>query len=116
MSGRLKGRVAIVTGAAQGIGARYAVALAAEGASVVLGDLLDASSVARTIAESGGKACAAHLDVTDALSVREMVAETLKRYGSLEILVNNAAYLAKKISAAPLSICVRQKAISSPVR
>ncbi|MBI4293930.1 MAG: 3-oxoacyl-ACP reductase FabG [Betaproteobacteria bacterium] len=90
-TGRLDARVAIVTGAAQGIGAQFARALAAEGASVVVADLLDAQPVARSIAESGGKAIAVRVDVTDPDSVRRMVAETAAQFGRLDILVNNAA-------------------------
>jgi NAD(P)-dependent dehydrogenase (short-subunit alcohol dehydrogenase family) len=90
-TGKLAGRVAIVTGAAQGIGAEYARAMAAEGAAVALADVLDAGPVAREIAGSGGKALALKCDVTDAASVRAMVAATVEQFGKLDILVNNAA-------------------------
>jgi len=94
-TGRLNGRVAIVTGAAQGIGAQYARALAAEGAAVMLGDRLDAVPVAQAIVAAGGKASSVSLDVTDAVSVRNMVAETVRQFGSLDILVNNAGLFAQ---------------------
>lgn len=90
-AGKLNGRVAIVTGAAQGIGARYATALAAEGAAVVVADLLDAGPVAKSITDNGGKAVAVKADVTDPESVRQMVATAIERFGSVDILVNNAA-------------------------
>ena len=90
-SGRLSGRVAIVTGAAQGIGAQYAAALAQEGAAVLLADVLDAGSVAREINQSGGRAFAVNTDVTDPESVRRMVATAVEQFGGLDILVNNAA-------------------------
>jgi len=88
---KLQDRVAIVTGAAQGIGAQYARALAAAGASVVLADVLDAAPVAAQIAAAGGRSLALKVDVTDATSVRAMVEQTLARFGSLHILVTNAA-------------------------
>ncbi|MDX3896246.1 glucose 1-dehydrogenase [Pusillimonas sp.] len=97
MSGeaRLDGRVAIVTGAAQGIGAEYARALAAEGAAVVVADVLDAGPVVRSITEKGGKAFAVVCDVTDPASVQDMVAAALQRFERLDILVNNAALFGK---------------------
>ena len=94
-TGRLTGRVAIVTGAAQGIGARYAKALAQEGAAVVAADIIDAGPVAAEITTAGGQALALKVDVTDPSSVRTMVEQTVKQFGGLTILVNNAAIFAK---------------------
>ena len=91
MGNRLAERVAIVTGAAQGIGAAYARALAAEGAAVVIGDVQDGAKLATEIQDSGGRARAVTVDVTDSSSVREMVDATLETFGRLDILVNNAA-------------------------
>jgi NAD(P)-dependent dehydrogenase (short-subunit alcohol dehydrogenase family) len=87
---RLQDRVAIVTGAAQGIGAAYAEALAKEGAKVVIADILDGSATAARIANSG-EAIAIGTDVASPASVKAMVAATLDRYGRIDILVNNAA-------------------------
>lgn len=88
---KLDGRVAIITGAAQGIGAQYAVTLAEHGAAVVLADMLDASPVAKVIEKAGGRAMALKVDVTSSESVANMVDATVKQFGSVEILVNNAA-------------------------
>ena len=91
MAKRLEGRVAIITGAAQGIGAVYAHALADEGAAVVVSDLLDAGPVAEAIRQAGGRALALKTDVTDPASAQSMVADTVKAFGAIEILVTNAA-------------------------
>lgn len=88
---RLKDRVAIITGAAQGIGKAYALRLAGEGAKVVLADILDAGAAAAEIATSGGQALALRTDVSDEASANEMAQKTLERFGRIDILVNNAA-------------------------
>lgn len=87
---RLKNRVAIVTGAAQGIGARYASALAEQGAAVVCADVVDAEPIVRKIIDAGGKAIALHVDVTSSESTRKMATDTVKQFGRIDILVNNA--------------------------
>jgi NAD(P)-dependent dehydrogenase (short-subunit alcohol dehydrogenase family) len=92
--GRFKDDVAIVTGAAQGIGAAYARALAAEGAKVIIADILDGSELADEITASGGTAIAMTIDVTDANSIQSMVEDTLSRFGKIDILINNAALFA----------------------
>lgn len=91
MPGRVDGRVAVVTGGAQGIGAVYAKTLAAEGAKVAIADLLDGDPVVKTIAQAGGDAMSVTTDVTDEASVNAMVKATVKRFGRLDILVANAA-------------------------
>ncbi len=91
MGNRLEDRTAIVTGAAQGIGAVYAQALAAEGASITIADRLDGSELAREIRNGGGRAQAVETDVTDSRSVEAMVESTLEAFGRIDVLVNNAA-------------------------
>ncbi|MDF1555306.1 MAG: 3-oxoacyl-ACP reductase FabG [Deferrisomatales bacterium] len=89
---KLQGKVAIVTGAAQGLGEAYALRFAREGAQVVIADIADGTAVARAIAEQGGEALAVRTDVTDEQSTAEMAAKTVERFGRIDILVNNAAY------------------------
>ena len=91
---RLQGRVAIVTGAAQGIGARYAAALAAEGAALVCADVIDAEPVAAQIRAAGGRALALLADVSSAESVRQMAAASVEAFGRIDVLVNNAGLFA----------------------
>jgi len=91
---RLENRVAIITGSAQGIGASYAKGLAAAGAKICVADVLDARSVAEDITEAGGQAISAYCDVTDPKSVQAMVAATIKAFGKIDILLNNAGIFA----------------------
>jgi NAD(P)-dependent dehydrogenase (short-subunit alcohol dehydrogenase family) len=87
---RLAGRVAVVTGAAQGIGARYAQALAAVGAAVVCADVVDSQATVAAIAAAGGRALAVRVDVTSPESARAMAEAATRAYGRIDILVNNA--------------------------
>ncbi len=88
----LTGRRALVTGGARGLGEGIARALAAAGASVVLGDVLDdlGQKTAASIAESGAAAGFVHLDVTDDASWESAVSDVIEQLGGLDILVNNA--------------------------
>jgi NAD(P)-dependent dehydrogenase (short-subunit alcohol dehydrogenase family) len=94
--GQLDGRVAIVTGGAQGIGRHYALGLAAEGAKVAIGDVADsAAAVGAVAAKHGPASCAGFpLDVSDEASIRSFVARVIERFGRIDILVNNAALCA----------------------
>ena len=88
---RLEGRVAIVTGAAQGIGAAYARRFAAEGARLVIADIDSGAAIVDEIKGAGGAALDVPTDVADEASCNAMVAKTLAAFGRLDILVNNAA-------------------------
>jgi NAD(P)-dependent dehydrogenase (short-subunit alcohol dehydrogenase family) len=91
--GSLAGRVAIVTGAASGIGRASALALAREGAAVVVADV-DAAGAARVAAEiaaQGGRALGQRADVSDPDSVAAMVGAAVENFGGLDVLHNNAA-------------------------
>lgn len=90
--GRLDGKVAIVTGSASGIGAATASLFASEGAKVVLADIdeTNATAVANEIVSSGGSAIYLRLNVTSDSGWRDVIAQTVKTYGKLNVLVNNA--------------------------
>jgi NAD(P)-dependent dehydrogenase (short-subunit alcohol dehydrogenase family) len=88
---RLDGKVAIVTGAAQGIGVYYARGLAAEGAKVAILDIEPADRIVAAIREVGGEATSGVCDVSDGAAVANFVAGVDKAWGGVDILVNNAA-------------------------
>ena len=91
---RFEDKVAIVTGAASGIGRAAALRLAEEGAAVVIADLNadGASQAAAEITGLGGKAVAQEVDVTDARAVRAMTEASQKAFGRIDILVSNAGW------------------------
>ena len=91
---RVKDKVAIITGAAQGIGETYAKALAGEGAKVVLSDIDNPNRAVEEIQSSGGTAMGVIADVTDDTSLAALVATTESEFGNIDILVNNAALFA----------------------
>lgn len=90
MSGRLTGHVAVVTGAARGIGRAYAVALAREGASVAVLDLAEAPQTVADIEAAGAKGVSLSVDVTDPGQVADAVRAVGAALGTADILVNNA--------------------------
>lgn len=90
----LDGRCAVVTGGAQGIGAAYAVALAKEGAKVVVSDIIDVSKAVDAVRKTGVEALGVACDVSDYKSCEAMVEASVKAFGRVDILVNNAAMFA----------------------
>lgn len=90
---RLKGRVAVVSGAASGLGRAAALRLAVEGAVVEILDLKQADETCREIVEAGGVAQAQRCDVTDEAQIARACSEIERRHGRVDIVVNNAGLL-----------------------
>ena len=90
---RLKGKVAIVTGGAQGIGRAYCLRFAQEGAAVAVADkrFEQAKGVAAEVTAQGGQAIAIAVDVSDEASAEAMARQTFERFGRIDVLMNNAA-------------------------
>src|SRR4030042_1909011 len=88
---KVTGQIAIVTGAAEGIGEEIAKTLASEGASVVITDinLEEAKQVVLEIQKLGGSAHAVKADITQALEVEELITDVLDRWKKIDLLVNN---------------------------
>ncbi|MDJ1506888.1 SDR family oxidoreductase [Xanthocytophaga agilis] len=94
MKTKLEGKIAVVTGAAKGIGAAIAQALAAQGAAVVVNyvsDQANADRIVSTITMQGGKAIAVQADVANSTDVQRLFAKVKEVFGQVDILVNNAA-------------------------
>jgi NAD(P)-dependent dehydrogenase (short-subunit alcohol dehydrogenase family) len=93
MNARLRGKVAIVTGAASGIGAATAIRLASEGAATVVADinLAGAQKLVDQITAAGNVAVAVRVDLGEEKSIAAMIAFAVERFGGLDILDNNAA-------------------------
>jgi NAD(P)-dependent dehydrogenase (short-subunit alcohol dehydrogenase family) len=88
----LRGKVAFVTGASSGLGVQFALALARQGADVVIGArrIEKLSDVKAKVEAEGAKCLAVKLDVTDIAQVRAAVADAIEKFGKIDILVNNA--------------------------
>ncbi len=89
-------RIALITGAARGIGRATAMALAAQGATVVAADIADTTNTAETIAEQGGQASALAVDVSDTGSVDALFHTIEERHGRLDILIQCAGIIHEK--------------------
>ena len=87
----MTGKVAIVTGAARGLGQAYAVHLAQKGAKVVAGDVRDCAETVDKINGANGEALGIHLDVGETVSCEAMAAAALEKFGRIDALINNAA-------------------------
>ncbi len=87
----LKDKVAIVTGSAGGMGRKFSLRFAREGAKVTVCDILDCAETAREIESVGGEALPLKTDVASEQSTVEMAKKTVERFGRIDILVNNAA-------------------------
>ena len=91
---QLAGKVAVITGAARGLGRAYAEALAAEGAAIVAADLNDCSDTVAAAESAGGRAIATTADVSDANSCEAMASLAMDTFGRIDVLINNAALYA----------------------
>jgi NAD(P)-dependent dehydrogenase (short-subunit alcohol dehydrogenase family) len=94
-SGRLSGKIALITGADSGIGRAVAIAFAREGADVAIAYLNeeeDAKETARWVADAGQKSLLLPGDITEPAHCRDLVQKTVDAFGRIDVLVNNAAY------------------------
>lgn len=97
---KLEGRIAVITGAASGIGKGIAITFASEGANIVIADLVteaEASDVITAIKKLGGEVLFVRTDVSDEASVRAMAAQSLARFDRVDILVNNAGIFTESL-------------------
>jgi 3-oxoacyl-[acyl-carrier protein] reductase len=97
---KLEGRIAVVTGAASGIGRGVAVAFAREGADILVADMVgadDAATVLTEIAEAGTRGVFVRTDVSDEASVRAMAVHAIEEFGRVDILVNNAGIFTESL-------------------
>jgi len=91
---QLEGKVAIVTGAARGLGRAYAEAMALEGAAILACDINSCDDTVAAIVAAGGRATAAVTDISSMASCTRMAEQAVQAYGKIDVLVNNAALYA----------------------
>ena len=91
---RLRDKVAIITGAAQGIGAAYTVGFAKEGAKIVVADILDGHNAVENVKNAGSEAIFVKTDVSDEEQCMALARAAVDRFGKIDILINNAAIFA----------------------
>jgi 3-oxoacyl-[acyl-carrier protein] reductase len=118
VAGKLDGKVAVVTGGARGIGGEIATAFAAEGADVVIADVLGgevAAPVLSAVAESGRRSLLLQTDVSDEQQVRAMVAAALAEFGQIDILVNDAGVVGQ-VAFAELEVSEWDRVMSVNLR
>jgi NAD(P)-dependent dehydrogenase (short-subunit alcohol dehydrogenase family) len=117
---KLDNRVAILTGGAKGIGRHYARRLAAEGARLMIADVADGSALAAELAGKHGanSVASAATDVSDESAVKALVAQTMERFGKIDILVNNAALFAplKETPATEIDVDLWDRVMAVNVR
>jgi NAD(P)-dependent dehydrogenase (short-subunit alcohol dehydrogenase family) len=87
---RLEGKVALITGSAQGLGREIALCLAQNGCSLVLADIVYPEETARQVAEIGSRSISVKADVSDESEVKNIVGDAISEYKKVDILVNNA--------------------------
>ncbi len=104
---RLRGKLALVTGAGSGLGGGIARAYARQGAEVLVADRHadDAERTAADIVREGGQAAAIAADISRTEEIRQMFAEVKSRYGRLDILVNNAGVTGRSLGDGPVDAC-----------
>ncbi len=94
---RLKNKVAVITGAAQGIGAAFALGFAREGAKIIIGDIADAGNTVKRVEKEGSQAIYIKTDVNKEDDCFAMIKAGVDRFGAIDILINNAAVFANII-------------------
>lgn len=116
---KLQGKVALVTGSGDGLGRGIALAFVREGAKVVINDIVEAriQETLREVAKLGGKGLGVQADVSSSKEVKAMFANILEKYGTLDILVNNAAKIdtSEKSMKARLEL-YKQRGTPVPIR